>query len=239
LRDNYQGFLSERNRAEFDFDIELAESEMAEEDDNVRVVRHSTIWSLGRGDFHVEWNMASSSGKIRQSANLYSIDSALRIFHTVVLAAKGGFLLHSASAIRGGKAFLFAGPSGAGKTTISRLAPADATLLTDEISYVRRQAVPNRYAAFGTHFAGELARFGENVSAPIAALYLLEKGRENRIEPLCLGDATRALLSNILFFARDPELVHLVFQSACEFVERVPVYRLTFVPDYRVWENIG
>ena len=63
----------------------------------------------------------------------------LRIVHTLVLARQGGFLLHSASAIRNGKAFLFAGVSEAGKTTISRLAPPDATLLTDEISYVRKE----------------------------------------------------------------------------------------------------
>jgi hypothetical protein len=34
-------------------------------------------------------------------------------------------------------------------------------------------------------------------------------------------------------------LVHRVFQTACDFVGRVPVYRLTFVPDARVWEMIG
>ena len=115
----------------------------------------------------------------------------LRIVHTLVLARQGGFLLHSASAIRNGKAFLFAGVSDAGKTTISRLAPPDATLLTDEISYVRKQDVRKQmpastavYVAFGTPFTGELAKLGENVSAPIAALYLLAKGAENRIDPV-------------------------------------------------------
>jgi len=145
--------------------------------------------------------------------------------------------LHSASAVRNGKAFLFAGVSGAGKTTISRLAPADATLLTDEISYVRKRG--DGYVAFGTPFTGELAKLGENVSAPLAALYLLAKGSENRIEPVAVAEATRALLSNLLFFAEDQELVRLIFDSACEFVSRVPVSRLTFRPDSRVWEMIG
>ena len=39
-------------------------------------------------------------------------------------------------------------------------------------------------------------------------------------------------------FAQDPDLVTRVFQSACEFVARVPVYRLGFVPDATVWELI-
>src|SRR5437879_13754824 len=145
--------------------------------------------------------------------------------------------MHAASAIRNGRAFLFAGVSGAGKTTISRLAPSDATLLTDEISYVRKQG--DHYVAFGTPFTGELAKLGENVSAPIAALYLLAKGSENRIETVTPVEATRALLTNLLFFAEDQELVQLTFHSACEFVSRVPVSRLTLVPDARVWELIG
>ncbi len=111
------------------------------------------------------------------------------------------------------------------------------TLLTDEISYVRRRG--DGYVAFGTPFTGELAKLGENVSAPLTALYLLAKGRENRIDPIPPGEATRSLLANLLFFAEDSELVQATFHSAFEFVNRVPVSRLTFVPDARVWELIG
>jgi hypothetical protein len=40
-------------------------------------------------------------------------------------------------------------------------------------------------------------------------------------------------------FAEDVELARSVLQSACQLVSCVPVYRLTFVPDFRVWESIG
>jgi hypothetical protein len=193
-------------------------------------------WHLRRGDFRAQWDPHAGRGSIRQSANPYSIDSVLRIVHTLVLAREGGFLLHAASAIRNGRAFLFSGVSGAGKTTISRLVPADATLLTDEISYVRNGS--DGYYACGTPFAGELARVGENKSAPIGALYFLAKGPENKIETIEPADAARSLMRNILFFAEDAELVKLIFRSACEFVERVPVRKLTFLPDQRVWDLI-
>jgi len=52
------------------------------------------------------------------------------------------------------------------------------------------------------------------------------------------ADAVRGLLGNILFFARDPEFVKLVFDAAFDFVSRVPIRRLTFLPDSRVWELI-
>ena len=237
LENRYAGFVSEEARTEFDFDVDLVAPESGNRDADVSVKHRSGRWFMERGDFRAEWEPATRKGWIRQSANPYSIDAVLRIVHTLVLARQGGFLLHSASAIRNGKAFLFAGVSGAGKTTISRLAPADATLLTDEISYVRKQ--DEDYFAFGTPFTGELAKLGENTSAPLAALYLLAQGPENKIEPVAAPDAARGLLANMLFFAEDQEMVHWAFQAACDFVHRVPVYRLTFAPDARVWEMIG
>jgi len=237
LQNRYSGFVNDSKEAEIEFDVELAPPNPADRDADVEVKYRFGRWSLTRGDFRAEWEPSARRGWIRQSANPYSIDAVLRIVHTLVLARQGGFLMHSASAIRNGKAFLFAGVSEAGKTTISRLAPPDVTLLTDEISYVRRQG--DGYVAFGTPFTGELAKVGENVSAPVRQLYLLAKGRENRIDPVAPGEATRSLLANLLFFAKDEALVQATFHSAFEFVNRVPVSRLTFVPDVRVWELIG
>lgn len=236
LENRYSGYVTESDDAEIEFDVDLVKPSGVNSDSDVRVTRDAGRWFLERGDFRAEWSPASRTGWIRQSANPYSIDAVLRIVHTLVLARRGGFLMHSASALRNGKAFLFAGESGAGKTTISRLAPPDATLLTDEISYVSRQG--DGYTAFGTPFTGELARIGENVSAPIAALYLLAKGTENRIDPILPAEAARSILANTLFFAEDEELVQSTFHSAFEFAGRVPVSRLTFVPDSRVWELI-
>lgn len=237
LQDRYAGYVNSSGEAEIEFDVDLTASPFADPDADVRVSQHNGRWALERGDFRAEWEPARRRGWIRQTANPYSIDAVLRIVHTLILARQGGFLLHSASAIRNGKAFLFAGVSEAGKTTISRLAPPDVTLLTDEISYVRTQN--KGYVAYGTPFTGELAKLGENVSAPVSALYLLAKGAENRIDAVAPGEATRCLLANLLFFAEDEDLVQAIFHSAFEFVNRVPVSRLTFVPDARVWELIG
>ena len=236
IQERYAGYLSSSNHARFDFEIELAPPGTKSRDEDVRVTWESGNWLMQRGDFRAEWNPSTERGHIQQTINPYSLDCVLRIVHTLLLAREGGFLLHSSSAIRNGRAFLFSGVSGAGKTTISRLAPADATLLTDEISYVRK--VDDGYVAFGTPFTGELAKLGENTSAPVAALYLLAQGPENRIEPVAVADAVRGLLGNILFFARDPESVKLVFDTAFDFVNHVPVRRLTFVPDTSVWELI-
>jgi len=236
VRERYAGYVSSSNHASFDFDVDLAPPETAPSDDDVRVHWDSGKWRMERGDFSAEWDPRSARGRIRQTANPYSLDSVLRIVHTLLLARQGGFLAHASSVVRNGRAHLFAGVSGAGKTTLVRLAPPDVSLLTDEISYVTRQG--EQYFAAGTPFFGELARPGENLRAPIAALYLLAKGPENRIEPVGEAEAVRGLLANILFFAQDAEFVRLVFEAAFDFAARVPVRRLTFAPDARVWEII-
>jgi len=236
IEERYAGYVGSSSDAGFDFEIELAPPGSVSHDEDVRVTWDSGRWLMKRGDFRAEWNPSTARGRIQQTINPYSLDSVLRIVHTLLLAQEGGFLLHASSAIRNGRAFLFSGVSGAGKTTMARLAPPDAALLTDEISYVTRPA--GRYVAIGTPFFGELARVGENLEAPVEALYLLAKGPENKIEPITGPDAVRGLLGNILFFARDPEFVKMVFDTAFDFAARVPVRRLTFVPDTSVWELI-
>ena len=236
LEERYEGFVTGSGKHAIELDVDLVPPQRISEDEDLQASFAAGRWTIARGDFHAECDLAAGRGRVRQSENPYAIDSLLRVLHTLVLAREGGFLVHAASAVRGGRAFLFAGVSGAGKTTISRLAPPDATLLTDEISYLRRAG--EGYEAFGTPFAGELARSGENVRAPLAAVYLLAKGEENRIEPLGAADAARGLLESVLFFAEDPELVKQVFAAACELVARVPVRRLTFVPDTRAWDLV-
>jgi hypothetical protein len=236
IEQRYAGFLSRSALPEYRFEIRL-ESLSEPSDEDASVSRHGFLWHVQRGDFRAVWDMRTRRGWIRQSANPYSLDTVLRIAHSLALANRGGLLMHSASVVRKGRAFFFAGISGAGKTTMARLAPSDATVLTDEISYLRRTS--SGYRAHGTPFAGELARVGANIAAPIAAIYLLEKGPVNRIDPVEQSQAARALMRHILFFAQDSGLVKRVFESALDLVSRVAVARLTFLPDERVWDLIG
>jgi hypothetical protein len=234
LRQRYAGFLSS-SAPEVELIFEGMEAGTVSEED-VRVRREGNEWLMERGDFHARWDPGSGRGAVRQTANPYSLDSVLRILHSLILAQRGGFLLHAASAVCDGRAFLFSGVSGAGKTTMTRLAPPDVTLLTDEISYIRPGS--SGYMAFGTPFAGELARAGDNCAAPVGALFFLEQGPANQIDEIASAQAVRRLMRNILFFAEDRKLVENLLATACDFVTQVPIRRLTFYPDGRVWDEV-
>jgi hypothetical protein len=237
LRSRYGNFFRTSAPIEFHLDVKVVPPDIEDPDADAEVWLEDQEWKMRRGDFCATWNPLKRRGLVTQTANPYAIDSVLRIVHTLMLAPRGGFLLHASSAVRNGKAFLFSGVSEAGKTTMVRLAPPDARILTDEASYIRK--VNGDYFACGTPFAGELGEPGENISAPIAALFFLKKGQENRIDALSSGEALRRLLRNVLFFAHQPETVRQVFDAAATFVASIPAYELVFLPDQRVWELIG
>ncbi len=70
------------------------------------------------------------------------------------LAHTNGLLLHASGAVIDGKAFVFAGHSGDGKTTLSRLLAAEGLeLLSDERIALRREG--ESFRAYGTPWPGE------------------------------------------------------------------------------------
>jgi len=237
LENRYANFLRERVCARaVRIRIELTPPWCATGDAGLEIYFKGARWVMKRGDFYAEWDRDLGRGTVRQSANPYAIDSVIRIMLSLILARQRGFLLHSASAVRGGRAFLFCGVSGSGKTTIARMAPRDSALLSDEISCLRCTA--SGYYAFGTPFAGDLGVAGAAVAAPVAALYFLRQGPRNRIEPIDPPRAVAQLMRNILFFAKDCEAGAQVFETACDFGARVDAAELTFKADPTVWELI-
>ncbi|HVH70633.1 MAG TPA: hypothetical protein VNB49_05930 [Candidatus Dormibacteraeota bacterium] len=236
LKARYAGYLETEADPWLRFNVKIVPPGGQIAKDELEVRKQAHAWLVDRGDFSACWNPQTRRGQLRQSANPYSLDTLLRIVHSIALAENGGFLLHAASAVRHGRAYVFSGVSGAGKTTLSRLAPPDVQVLSDEISYVMRDG--GIYRAYGTPFSGELASAGENISAPIAGLFFLVKSRANGLVQVGPAAALRALLRNILFLAQEPELVEQVFDSALHFVSGVPIRRMQFTPDARAWELI-
>ncbi len=237
LRERYAGFTtSSPSVSPIRFSVEISPDPFPG-GERIQMSRSDGCWQFGRDSFHAQWFPEKACGSIRQAAGITPIDNVLRVLHTLLLVRRGGFLLHAASAVRNGKAFLFSGVSGAGKTTLSRLAPPDVTLLTDEMSYIS----PDRgvYRAFGTPFAGDLGINGVDISAPLAEINMLAQGPRNTRELLPPSKALSALLRNVLFLAEDPEYVRLAFEAAYRAVSTLPVYRLTFVPTKEVWEMIS
>ena len=162
------------------------------------VRREAHGWTFERGDFRAQRDPTARRGRIQQTPNPYSMDSVLRIVHTLVLAGQGGFLVHAASAVRNGKAFVFSGVSGAGRLPF-RGWPADAAVLTDEISYVRREG---DITALTARLSPGSWRAWEKCVRADRNIFLLAQGPENKIEDVDKAQAARELLTQHFIFRR-------------------------------------
>ncbi len=237
VRDRYKGFLS----AEIpDWQIEISARRAgrfpSDEDVEVRRDGGPGLFSVKRVDFAGTVDLTKCSGSVALAdPSEFSVDSFLRIAYSLALVEARGLVVHAASLIRNGKAYLFCGPSGSGKTTVARLSP-DAVLLSDELSIVRISV--GGASCYGTPFWGELARGGEDQAAPLAGIYFLHKGDRHAVEAIRPRRALERLLPNVLFFAREADLTSQVLGISADLVEAVPCFDLSFRPDPGFWEVV-
>jgi len=111
----------------------------------------------------------------------YPLDELL-IIH--LLAAGRGVEVHACGVVdASGQGYLFAGQSGAGKTTMARLwqKPEEITVLSDDRIILRYQA--GQFWMYGTPWHGE-AGLSSPARAPLKGVYLLRHGPSNRLVPL-------------------------------------------------------
>ncbi len=191
---------------------------------------------IRRYDFQATLDLGSRRGDVAfAELDEYALDSFLRVLYSLTLIAAGGLLVHAANVGRDGRAYVFPGPSGSGKTTVTRLSP-ESTLLSDEIAAVRTG--PQGGIAYGTPFWGELAKAGANEALPVAGIYFLHQAQAHAARGLRRPEAILGVLSNVLFFARDPALTARLLDVAAELVASVPCFRLDFRRDPGFWEVI-
>jgi hypothetical protein len=125
-----------------------------------------------------------------------------------------------------GRALLFLGPSGAGKTTLSGLALASGrTVLSDDLNAclpgppARVEKVP---------FTGDLGERGAAGSYPLRGLLRLEQGPADALRPLGTAAAMAALLACSPFVNGDPHRRDLLLANLEAVARSAPAQVLTF-----------
>jgi len=165
--------------------------------------------------------------------NEYALDSLLRMFLSWALLGQQGFLLHAATVVKNGKAYVFVGRSGAGKSTVASLSPR-GSVLTDEISLLKR--VDGEWRAFGTPFWGEFRADGANTSAPLAGIFRLVQAAVNRLVPLRPSELLKSMLPCVLFFSSQVGDNDRLLQILVAASEQVAGYNLQFQKSRSFWE---
>lgn len=142
-----------------------------------------------------------------------------------------GVMMHSSSVLVDGKVLIFAGVSGAGKTTLARLwRDHGATILNDERNLI--------HCRNGTARAGASPWHGEEnqvspATGPLAGIFFLNQASSNRLHSLPVSESLPKMLTTAfvpVFMPRGPART---LESCHAILERVPAYWLDFTPDGR------
>lgn len=194
----------------------------------------SYLWAEPNSDFSQTLVWIDPAGARQMPPMLHPVD---RVLWMGVLAHRGGFIVHSCGWSCQGRAVLFPGVSGAGKTTLCHqlMAAGQGGVLSDDRVVVRAQT--NECRAYGTPWPGD-AKQARNESAPLAALCFIEKSTEHRLIPIRPADALRRLLEAASVPWYSPALRDLVLPAVEQMVASVPAYRLGFYPDPSVVANL-
>lgn len=167
----------------------------------------------------------------------YPLDELLLIH---LLAAGRGVEVHACGVVdSSGQGYLFAGQSGAGKTTMARLwqkakgaaGAGELIVLSDDRIVLRYQA--GRFWMYGTPWHGE-AELCSPARAPLKGVYLLCHGRHNKLVPLRRSATAARLVACSFPLFYDPSGLDFTLGFFDRLVQAVPCYELSFAPDERV-----
>jgi len=162
----------------------------------------------------------------------FAIDNAAMLVYAFATATQRTLLFHSSVTMRGGKAFMFLGHSGTGKSTHSeqwKKAFADAELLNDDNPIVRLMP-DGEVRVYGSPWSGKTPCY-RNAQAPVAALVQLAQAPENKIERLRMTQAYPYILASVSGLKVLPQMMDCLFESIAALLEITPVYRLECLPN--------
>lgn len=158
---------------------------------------------------------------------------ALWIGFGVMLSGSNAIAIHSSCIVYDGKAVLFLGESGTGKSTHTRMwreSIPEATLLNDDSPILRIE--DGSVYVYGSPWSGKTPCYKQE-RYPLAAIVRLYQAPFNRIERLPLLHAYGAVHpSSPPDFAYDALLYDGISSTIGKLLESVPVYRMGCLPDY-------
>ncbi len=165
-------------------------------------------------------------------ATLMQVTTAIMIMYTAVSATKGGLLMHSSVVRHNGKACLFLGTSGTGKSTHSRLwlENVEGCDQINDDNPVLRFAEDGSLHVYGTPWSGKTPCY-RNIEVPVRAVVRLSQAPVNKITRLKGLDAYAAILPSASSIKWDKAMERGVSSTVEKIAMTVPVWHLDCLPD--------
>lgn len=160
-----------------------------------------------------------------------ALNSLLRIVYSLAVPFRGGVSIHAAAVALGGRAWLFMGKSGTGKSThaaLWRRCFAGCELLNDDNPTVRVEK--GGVYVYGTPWSGKTPCY-RNLCYPLGGAVRLRQAGTNRFVRCADVEAFATLLPGCSFIRDDRAMCEALYDTLARVAESVTVGTLECRPD--------
>ena len=142
------------------------------------------------------------------------------------------FIQHASAVISNGRAFVFSGFSGTGKSTMASIwRERGYTVINDDIVLIRKNS--KGFMVYNTPMYYE----DKPKQAPLAAVFLLQHSKENYMKPL-KGAAISKFMRSSVQHAYDKRFLNTHLQLVQDIYKTVPIVEMGFKPHVSVIDFI-
>ncbi len=139
-----------------------------------------------------------------------------------------GFCFHASAVALDGKAVLFSGPCGTGKTTHTNLwrqyfGPDRVVVINDDKPVLRR--IEDIFYVYGAPWSGKSA-LNTNICVPLGAIVFLQQAKENHIRRLSNKEAVQMLFYQSQRPGSDRERINRLLTLMDALLQEIPVYQM-------------
>lgn len=203
-------------------------------DGRVHVERFDAEGDIDTGDLPI-----TARFRVGPSAN--SLEACVRIALSIALPRHGALMLHASAVEHDGRALVFTGVSGAGKSTISTMLDRPpARKIGDEILVLHRDDA-HRWFVYVPPYLGPFVTTGiaHGTHAPLDGIHLLVQAPHHARATVAPTAALRELLRHVLVYVAESRTAEHVLSLVAELTRQVPCYRLEFRKDPDVASVLG
>ncbi len=204
-----------------------------------RLYQHAGIIDLGKRCATVCTANPQLAASALERGLSYILMQTLPRDHDGLLIHGAGVVLSSPpSALDSASGYLFAGHSGAGKSTVAGLAQGVGQVLSDENMVVRLTAdggVELCSTPFWGHSTPPERVHRINRRVPLAGIYMLTHAADFELTRLRSAEAVAALLSTEKVATERVESAAAWLAIAGRLAATIPIYRLAFRPTQELW----
>lgn len=147
-------------------------------------------------------------------------------------ASKGTLLTHASSVVYKGRAYMFLGKSGTGKSTHSRMwqtALKDVVLMNDDHPVIRVDDDGN-VTAYGSPWSGKTPCY-KNMSAPLGGVIRISRAPHNRAVRLAPVQAYASFMTSCSGMTWDEQQAHGRDRTMQAVIRSVPFWTMECLPD--------